>query len=92
MRFFLRLRRMRNPANDALNRAEIVEALHFQQLAVDRQSLVTILDSISRQSDDALDIVRGRIQRIAEHDHVAALRLTRINNFRVQDRQPDTVA
>jgi len=48
-------------------------------------------DFVARQTDEALDVIKTWIRRIAKHHHVAALRRSDIENFLVNDRQSQTV-
>src|SRR6185436_6761579 len=63
--------------------------VHF--LSVQAQSLFAILDYISRQTDDSLDVAQGRFLRIPEHHHIPSRRFGRIDKFAMHDRQPNAV-
>ncbi|BBG30647.1 Mg/Co/Ni transporter MgtE [Zymobacter palmae] len=58
---------------------------HF--LTVDGQRAVLVVDTITRYADHTLDEVLGWIDRIAEDDHIAALRHAHRQNLGVQHRQ-----
>ena len=64
----------------------------FPGLIVDVDAVVSrCLHAITRQSDQPLDVVDGRIGRIAEHDHIAALRLADRQELGVGHRQTQSV-
>src|SRR5512132_3064045 len=59
--------------------------------AVDGQPLVAIFDDVTAHADDALDEVLRRVQRVAEHDDVAAPGIADRNHLLFDDRKPDPV-
>src|SRR5574340_212590 len=59
--------------------------------AVDGELLVAILDDVAADADHALDEVLRRVERVLEHDDVAALRIGDRDHLAVDDRQPDPV-
>jgi hypothetical protein len=63
----------------------------LQRHVIDIDAIGDDLDAITRQTHHALDVVDGRIRRIAEHDHITALGLMHTDDFRVEHRQPETV-
>ncbi len=65
---------------------------HRHALAVDEQLAVAHHDVIARQADQPLDVVRRGIGGQAEHDHVAAVRLSSTATTLVlMHRQPQAV-
>src|SRR5450759_4936756 len=58
---------------------------------VDPQPLVAIFDSIAGKSDHALDIIQRRIFRVAEHHHIPALRIVKLSDLLIDDRQPHAI-
>ena len=61
------------------------------RLSVDRQPLVAVFDDVAADADHALDEILRRIDRIAEHDDVATLRVAQRDDLLFDDRQADTV-
>src|SRR5207248_11337718 len=55
------------------------------------EPLVAVLDDIAADADHAFDEILRRIDRIAENDDVAALRIAQRNDLFLDYRQPDAV-
>ena len=62
-----------------------------EQFAVDPHPLVPDLDAITRQADHPLDEILRLIFGVFEHDDVAALRLRKMDQDLVHERQLDIV-
>ena len=60
-------------------------------LAVDGQALVDVGHLVTRQSDDALDVVQRGLGWVTEHHHVATLRFVVVDDFGVDHRQTNAV-
>ena len=69
----------------------LAEVRRRHRLAVDDELVVLHLDPVPRQSDQALDVVDARVGRIAEHHHVAALRLPDAHHLLVEHRQAQAI-
>ena len=69
-----------------------LDQLLGNQLVVDIKMLVAgIADLVARQANYTLDVVDCRIAWVAKHHHIAPLRITHFDDFRVEYRQADPV-
>src|SRR6267143_363660 len=59
--------------------------------AVDEEFLVLVGDLVAGNADHALDVIERRILRKTKHHHVAALGLPDVDDFLVDERDPDAV-
>src|SRR6267143_2174089 len=59
--------------------------------AIDEEFLVLVDDLVAGNADHALDVIERRILRKTKHHHVAALGLPDIDDFLVDERDPDAV-
>ena len=56
-------------------------------LAVDGDAVVRHLDAVAGQAHEPFDVVDGRIDRVAKHHHIAALRGLDVRNLRLNTGQ-----
>ncbi|MNZ97463.1 hypothetical protein D3C78_1167010 [compost metagenome] len=77
----------------AAQRARLgADQLLGNRLTVDEQALVGgVANRVARQANHTLDVVDVRVARVAEHHHIAALRITDFDDFLVDHRQADPV-
>src|SRR5690554_5566628 len=63
----------------------IARALGFHTLPVDEQGFVTIFDRVARHTHHSLDVIDGRVHRVAEDYDIAAGRVTHFHDLAVDD-------
>ena len=86
------LKALRRHVHQPLQIAVVAIGRLRQRRAIDGEFLVTVDDLITRQPDHAFDEVLRRVNRIAEHDYIAALRFADRNDLLFDDRQPYPVS
>ena len=70
---------------------ELRQPLLRHRLPVHQQLLVPVSDSVTRNADDPLDVIRVVLMRWKKNHDIASLRLTDVQNLGACHRQPKTI-
>src|SRR5690606_33286920 len=70
----------------------VIDTAHLSNdLAIDRQYLVTVFHAVARHANHTLDVVHAGIDGVTEHNHIATLGMPQGHNLGAANRQANAV-